>query len=61
MANAQGYSRKLTLNNPFYMLGLNRGLFSAGLDQIPHTKDDVYPFIPNPGAGKSGLVIEAMH
>ena len=31
-------------------------LFSSGLDHIPHTSDDVYPFVPNSSSGKSGLI-----
>jgi len=55
------FSRKLDYLNYKKIDSSHYTLFSAGLDQIPHTKDDVYPFISNPGAGKSGLVIEAMH
>lgn len=31
-------------------------LFSVGPDQIPYTKDDIYPILPNSDSGRSGLI-----
>jgi hypothetical protein len=42
------YLRYKRINSSHYTL------FSAGIDHIPHTSDDVYPFVPN--SSKSGLI-----
>ena len=53
------FSKKLDYLNYKKVDSSHYTLFSAGLDQIPHTVDDVYPFIPDSGFGKSGLIKES--
>ena len=53
------FSRKLDYLNYKKIDSSRYTLFSSGIDQIPHTADDVYPFIPDPE--KSGLVKESIN
>lgn len=55
------FARKLNYLNYKKIDSSHYILFSSGLDQIPHTSDDLYPFIPNSSTGKSGLVKESMN
>lgn len=50
------FSRKLHLLYYNKIDSVHYTLFSAGLDQIPHTYDDVYPHVSYLDLGKSGLV-----
>lgn len=50
------FSRMLDYLNYKKIDSAHYTLFSAGLDQIRHTSDDIYPFVPNSDSGKSGLV-----
>jgi len=50
------FSKKLDYLNYKKIDSSHYTLFSSGLDQIPHTSDDVYPFVPNSNPGQSGLL-----